>query len=160
MGSALALGLGLAAGLPAFAAATAADFLDLARLLTVRPALDAGIAARAFDCLTAEDPAFPDRVTALAAAVRRAGFTDMRGFHAFAGVQDPQIGETAMKIISALYLGYTGTPSGNSTVDDARFVSYQGALMYEPTIDATVIPSFARGATNYWAKPPASVLTD
>lgn len=166
LGSALALGagtlvLGGAAFRPAFAAGeiAAPDFLALSEFLTGHKGLDAGIADRALAALAAEDAAFPAEAAALKAAIAGDSFSDMRQFAGFAA-RHPDLQPVAMKIISAWYLGYTGTPSGNSTVDDARFVTYAGALMYQPTIDATVIPSYARGHTNYWAEPPASIARD
>lgn len=149
-----------AAGSVPVSAAMALDpFLQLSRVLTNRAALDPITAGRALANLAAEDAGFAAQATALLAAITAEKFTDMRSFKAFIARHEAQRG-TAMKIISAWYLGYTGTPSGNSDQDDARFVSYAGALMYQPTSDATVVPSYARGHTNYWAKPPATLATD
>jgi len=136
-----------------------AEFLALSQTLTGRSSLNPGIAARAWADLSTEDSDFPRKSKALAAAMRDANFSDMRKFSDFAAAHT-DLQPTAMKIISAWYLGYTGTPSMNSTVDDARFVTYAGALMYQPTIDATVIPSYSRGHTNYWFYPPKTIATD
>lgn len=144
------------------AAAVAFDikqFLQLSQVLTNRPALDAVTGGRALANLTAEDHGFPAQAGALLQAVIAEKFSDMRAFNTFIARQQA-LRPTALKIISAWYLGYTGSPSGNSFDDDARFVSYAGALMYQPTIDATVVPSYSRGHTNYWAQPPATLRTD
>ncbi len=148
-----------AGSVPVLAAMALDPFLQLSRVLTNRAALDPVTAGRALANLAAEDAGFAAQATALLAAITAEQFTDMRAFKAFIARHEAQRG-TAMKIISAWYLGYTGTPSGNSDQDDARFVSYAGALMYQPTSDATVVPSYARGHTNYWAKPPATLATD
>lgn len=134
-------------------------FRELSQLLTGRKALDAEISNRALRALSDEDRSFPAAAVRLAAALSNVGLTDMRSFKDFASTH-PADAATAYKIISAWYLGHTGTPAAESTVDDARYVSYVGALMYEPTIDATVIPTFSRGRTNYWANPPTSIVTD
>ncbi|ADO44248.1 conserved hypothetical protein (plasmid) [Ketogulonicigenium vulgare Y25] len=148
------------AGTAVFAqGATALNFVTLSQVLTMRDALDPEIGARALDNLTADDADFPAKAQALADAIAAEGFDDMDAFGTFiAGHED--LRETAMKIISAWYLGYTGTMSGNSFNDTARFVTYRGALMYEPTMAETVIPTYSRGAPNYWAEAPASVARD
>jgi hypothetical protein len=135
------------------------SFLELSQKLTGRSSLDQEISGRALAALTAENPSFPAAAAELATAMKNAGLVDMRQFKTFAA-DHPDVAATAYKIISAWYLGHTGTPAAESTVDDARFVSYAGALMYEPTIDVTVIPTYARGRTNYWFEPPATLATD
>jgi len=144
---------------PAAGAIDLKQFLQLSQVLTNRPALDAVTGGRALANLTAEDQAFPAQAAALLRATAAENFTDMRAFKTFIARHEA-MRPAAMKIISAWYLGYTGTPSGNSDQDDARFVSYAGALMYQPTSDATVVPSYSRGHTNYWAEPPATLATD
>ncbi len=134
-------------------------FLALSQRLTNRAALDAQISARAFAALSAEDASFPAAALKLSQAMEQAGLTDMRNFKEFAAAH-PDLSPTAMKIISAWYLGYTGTPEGEANHDDARFVAFAGALMYEPTKDVTIVPTYARGHTNYWVEPPASLATD
>lgn len=135
------------------------SFLQLSQVLTNRPTLDAVTGGRALANLSAEDKGFSAQASALFAAITAAKFTDMRAFNTFIAGHEA-LRPVAMKIISAWYLGYTGHPSGNSFDDNARFVSYAGALMYQPTIDATVVPSYSRGHTNYWAHPPATLATD
>jgi len=134
--------------------------LHLSQLLTGRPVLNSLQAARINDALTASDPAFPQRLAQLSRAVADDGFDDMRQFAAFCDRHEPVVKATAMAILSAWYLGYTGTPSASSTEDDARFIAFRYALMYAPTLDATVIPTFARGRTDYWDQPPATIASD
>lgn len=164
LGSAAALSAAVAFAPHAFAHAVSAhtrfEFLHLSEILTAKRSLDPEVAVRAFDCLTAEDPSFSGKASALAQHITEAGFSDMRTFNQFLPSAQAEMRATAMKIISAWYLGYTGRPAMDSTVDDARFVTYTQALMYQPTIDATVIPSFSRGHTNYWSTPPSTLATD
>lgn len=148
-----------AASAPVFGNPDLKQFLLLSQVLTNRAALDPVTADRALKNLTAEDSGFPAQADALFKAITEAKFTDMRTFNTFIG-RHPALRPAAMKIISAWYLGYTGTPSGNSDQDDARFVAFAGALMYQPTIDATVVPTYSRGHTNYWSQPPATLATD
>lgn len=135
------------------------DFLRLSQFLTTRQKLDETIAQRIYTALTADDPKFSDDADRLYNTIRSENFADMSLFSAFTA-KHPDLQSVAMKIISAWYLGYTGTPSMNILKDDARYVSYEKALMYEPTRDATVIPSFSRGRTNYWFTPPSTLATD
>lgn len=137
-----------------------ADFLALSERLTGRESLDAKIAGRAYNVLMEAGEDFPARQRQLSQAMEQASLTDMRKFKAFAETQNQTVVDTAIAIISAWYLGYTGTPKGHSATDDTRFVTYTGALMFEPTIDATVIPTYSRGRTNYWKNPPETLATD
>ncbi|ARO15920.1 hypothetical protein BVG79_p1000118 (plasmid) [Ketogulonicigenium robustum] len=138
---------------------TATNFVTLSQVLTMRPQLDPEIAARALDALSGEDDGFATKAQALMDAVTAENFSDMDSFNDFIAKHE-DLRDTAMKIISAWYLGYTGTQDGHGFDDTARFVTYRSALMYESTIDATVIPTYSRGAPNYWAEPPATVAND
>lgn len=136
------------------------DFLALSERLTGRPALNARIAGRAWQVLLDGDADFADRQRQLAQAMDDAELTDMRHFKAFAESLPEALTQTAIAIISAWYLGFTGQAQGHSATDNTRFITYTGALMFEPTIDATVIPTYSRGHSDYWIDPPASIATD
>lgn len=136
------------------------DFLALSERLTGRPKLQAKIAGRAYQGLLSLDANFPARMRQLVEAMDRAQLRDMRQFRTFAADQPQELVQTATSIISAWYLGCTGKIQGHGASDDTHFVSYTGALMYEPTIDATVIPTYSRGHTNYWIDPPATLAND
>lgn len=136
------------------------DFLSLSERLTGREALDARIAGRVWQALLDDDERFADRQRLLAQAMDDANLMDMRNFKAFAATQPEALTQTAIAIISAWYLGFTGNAEGHSATDNTRFITYTGALMFEPTIDATVIPTYSRGHSDYWVDPPASIATD
>ena len=129
------------------------EFLSLSELLTGRQHLDLGIAKRALNALVAVDKQFAAKAKKLNQAIVDAKFVDMTQFDSQFS-HDPQLKQIAISIISAWYLGYTGTPEGESNHDNAQYVSYQDALMYQPTLDATIVPTFSRGHTNYWVEPP------
>lgn len=139
---------------------TIQDFLMLSERLTGREALDARIAGRVWQALLDSDERFADRQRVLAQAMDDANLTDMRSFKVFAATQPEALTQTAVAIISAWYLGFTGSVQGHSATDNTRFITYTGALMFEPTIDATVIPTYSRGHSDYWVDPPASIATD
>jgi len=136
------------------------DFLSLSERLTMRPQLNSRLAGRAYQGLLDIDADFPRRMRQLIQAMDEAQLTDMRQFKAFAEQQPDALTQTAIDIIAAWYLGHTGTVQGHSATDDTHFVTYVGALMYQPTLDATVIPTYSRGHTNYWVSPPATIATD
>ncbi|TCV92087.1 D-sorbitol dehydrogenase-like protein [Luteibacter rhizovicinus] len=140
-------------------AAELAGFLALSKRLTSRPNLDAGVSERIYVALSAGDRAFGPRVAALTKAMDDANISDMRKFNESAVASDASMKALAIEIVHAWYLGYTGTP-GSGTTDDATFITYTGALMYESTQDVTVIPTYARAGTNYWTEAPASIATD
>jgi hypothetical protein len=144
----------------AFAAAPANDFMRLSLLLTTRTALNSEQGQRLFDALNAGDPKFAQALQALQQAIAADPFSDMQQFAAFAQKHDPQVKATAMAIISGWYLGYTGEPVSHTANDPTRFVAFRDALMYQPTLDATVIPTYSRGQTNYWVDPPSSLASD
>lgn len=144
----------------AFAATPANDFMRLSLLLTTRTTLSSEQGQRLFDALSAGDANFASGLQALQQAISADNFSDMHQFAGFVKRHDPQVKSTAMAIISGWYLGYTGEPVSHSSDDPTRFVAFRDALMYQPTLDATVIPTYSRGKTNYWAKPPATLATD
>lgn len=136
------------------------DFLMLSEQLTGKSQLNAKIAGRAYQGLLSLSDEFPQQMRQLIEALKSAEITDMRQFKTFAAQQPDAVVKTAIDIISAWYLGYTGTIDGNLNRNTAQFVTYTGALMYRPTLDATVIPTYSRGHTNYWESPPATIATD
>ena len=137
-----------------------AQFYQLSLLLTGRSQLSQLLTQRALHCLTEEDAAFPEKQRALYQAITEAGITHADQLNGHAVMSSPQTGDTARKIISAWYLGYTGTPIPLRAVDNTRFVTYTDAMMFTPTLDATVIPTYSRGRTNYWVEPPSTIKND
>lgn len=156
--TALAAGMGLgtiAHGTAADGAPPPAIFVDVSRFVTGSRLDDSQAMGRAWSQLVALDAGFPDAVQHLADAVKQAQMGSMAAFMASPLAKDAALLRTATTIVSAFYLGYTGTAIDHRVKDDTGFVTFAGALMWRPTIDATVIPTFARGGTDYWIKPPA-----
>lgn len=137
----------------------AAIFLKLSVLLTNRNKLSQIIALRALNCLQEEDPSFSEKMQLLAnvLSVENILSADELTDHL---LMTGLTGDTAKKIISAWYLGYTGIPVSLRASDNTRFVSYTDAFAYAPTLDATVIPTYSRGKTNYWVQPPKTLHSD
>ncbi|WP_138470593.1 sugar dehydrogenase complex small subunit [Poseidonocella sp. HB161398] len=152
---------GLAASLPfggTARAAGAADFGALSAFVTGRSALDAALAERAYGQLAALDPGFDAKLAALSAAIAETGAESVDAFLATGPA--PELRATMTTITAAWYLGYTGTPDPSQESDNAKLVTYREALMWEPTADATPIPTYSQHRQNYWAEPPASIATD
>ncbi|WP_417760523.1 sugar dehydrogenase complex small subunit [Shewanella sp.] len=133
------------------------SFSQLAHFITGKPQLDEVVIQRAFDCLMAGDKDFLTKAHNAASAIKQAGLTSADDLNGHALLDNPEMAVTLQQINSAFYLGYTGTPISGRAKDNTKFVTYTDALMYPPTADATVIPSYSRGHTNYWVNPPASL---
>lgn len=128
--------------------------LRASELLTGRRGLDIGINERLWTLLCRQDEAFPTRLVRLMQRLNSQRSEDREQIIARLDEEDVQ---TALTIISPWYLGYTGHPSTTKAADDAQFVTFISALMYEPTRDQTVRPSYARAGRDYWAEAPAGV---
>lgn len=125
-----------------------------ARVLTGRPDLAESIVARAKTFQIELDASFEARLKALVAAIGKAEPGERETV--IAGLSEANA-KTAVELISPLYLGYTGAPSPVKAVDNAKFVTFLDALMYEPTADNSIRPSYARGGPNYWTEIPQGV---
>ena len=134
-------------------------FYRLSLLLTGRSHLSHLVSLRALHCLTAEDKSFPQQLSNLISALQAANIVSSDQLNDHSLMQQP-VGQTIRKIISAWYLGFTGTPISLRAVDSTQFVTFTDALMFQPTLDATVIPTYSRGHTNYWMQPPITIKQD
>ncbi len=150
-GAALAFGTTAVLGSSnAFAAATAsADFLRLSEFLTGGKPLAAGLARRYEAALAHHDPHFVQGAAALQAYVAGAQATGIDDLLARTDLGDG-LRKTITQIVSAWYLGIVGDDK------DVELVSYAEALMYRPTIDVLVVPSYGRGPDSWGSKPPVS----
>ena len=133
---------------------------QLSLFLTERDALDPSLTLRVLARCTEADPLFPEKVRGLWGSIRQQGLSRVAMLNTSPVYQNPQYKDTVQKIVRAWYLGYTGTPVSMRAVDDTRLVTFTGALAYTPTLDATVIPTYSRGHTNYWVDPPSTVAND
>lgn len=131
-----------------------AQLQRVSELLTGRRGLDANITARLGALLCQQDKNFPAHLTRLFSNLTTLKSDDRERLVASLDDQDVK---TALSIVSPWYLGYTGQPSTVKAVDDAHFVTFLSALMYEPTRNHTLRPSYARSGQDYWAEVPAGV---
>lgn len=140
--------------LAAPADASQALLLRASELLTGRRGLDIGITERLWTLLCEQDSQFPAQLARLMTRLNALHSEDREQI--VAQLDDADV-KTALTIISPWYLGYTGHPSTTKAVDDAHFVTFLSALMYEPTRDHTIRPSYARAGGDYWAEVPPGV---
>ncbi|WP_434776942.1 sugar dehydrogenase complex small subunit [Neisseria sp. Ec49-e6-T10] len=128
-------------------------FLELSQFLTGKQ-LDPILANRVLEALSKIDSSFPKKAKFLEKEIRWAQLHDVDAFKTSTLFEQPELKETALTIISAWYLGYAGTPVDQVATDNTVFITYTQALMYLPTQNALVIPSYMKWGTNYWVNPP------
>lgn len=157
LGAAIAAGTVLAVGGAAVlgstnayaAAADSADFLRLSEFLTGGKPLAAGLATRYQASLAKHDPKFSASVGDLQRYVGEAKAADIDELLARPDLSEP-LRKSITQIVSAWYLGIVGND------DDVELISYADALMYRPTIDVIVVPSYGGGPDSWGQKPPVS----
>ena len=136
----------------AFAAATTSnDFLRLSEFLTGGKPLEAGLATRYQASLVRLDAKF-----AAAAAELQRYVNDAKAANIDELLARPDLGEplrkTITQIVSAWYLGIVN----NDT--EVELIAYADALMYRPTADVLVVPSYG-GGPDSWGQKPANLST-
>jgi hypothetical protein len=136
-------------------AAPSAEFEHVSRFVTDASLSDKEEMKRAWSQLVTLDRQFPDAVRRLSAAIKGAGMTAMSQFVASPLAKDEALFATARTVTAAWYLGHTGSAATATKKDTSQFVTFTGAIMWRPTIDATVIPTYSRGKTDFWVQPPA-----
>ncbi|MEZ0207351.1 sugar dehydrogenase complex small subunit [Ideonella sp.] len=151
-GAAFALGGAALLGTSnAFAAAAAsADFLRLSEFLTGGQPLEPGLATRYQAALARHDAKFGEAWSALQRYVADSKETSVDSLLARADLGEP-LRKTITQIVSAWYLGIVGNDV------DAELISYAQALMYRPTQDVLVIPTYG-GGPDSWGRKPAGVV--
>ena len=159
LGTAAVAGVALAVGgtavlgtTNAFAADTAsADFLRLSEFLTGGKPLAQGLATRYQASMARLDPTFAAAATELQRYVSDAKAADIDALLARPDLGDP-LRKTITQIVSAWYLGIVN----NDT--DVELIAYADALMYRPTADVLVVPSYG-GGPDSWGQKPANLST-
>lgn len=122
------------------------DGLHQLSVAVIGPRANDHLLAAAYHAAFAEiQPDFLKRAASLAAAMKAAGLSTPDAFSSSALVQDPVQHATAIALTAAWYLGHVEDD------DHGQPVAYEKALMWGPTSDIMVIPSYARGGPDYWA---------
>lgn len=124
------------------------DVVWVARFLTGKADISEDLVKRAYDALLAEYPGFDQKLKTLTERIRAAQLKDVEAFKTSPLASDKDLMTTAIAVISALYTGRVGKGYAG------HFVAYKEALMYRPTADVTVIPTYANRPIGYWAEAP------
>ncbi|MET0519661.1 MAG: sugar dehydrogenase complex small subunit [Burkholderiaceae bacterium] len=147
-GTALALGGATVLGTSnAFAAASSAQgFQRLSEFLTGGQPLPAALAVRYQAALSRHDPAFAGAAGALQRYVDEANAGSIDALLARPDLSEA-LRKTITQIVSAWYLGIVGSDA------QAELISYAQALMYRPTQDVLVVPTYGGGPDSWGEKP-------
>ncbi|SEK00920.1 Membrane bound FAD containing D-sorbitol dehydrogenase [Sphingobium sp. AP50] len=134
------------------------NFMAISRLLTGHPEIADDLGPLAWSALVRRDKGFAAAFTRLADAIGSEKLTELAQYPQSRIAQDPALKATAVDIVSAWYLGVVGQVTPYT--EGADFITYTGALMWRPTYDVTVIPSYSRAGPGFWGEKPASLATD
>lgn len=138
---------GAAGSAPATSAALpVADFLRLSVFLTGGQPLDATLAGRYQVALAKRDPQFGDSARALLALIRSSQAATVEQLLEAPELKD-RLRAMTTQIVSAWYLGIVGQDA------DAELISYAEALMYRPTRDVLVVPTYGAGPDSWGDQP-------
>ncbi|WP_431259417.1 sugar dehydrogenase complex small subunit [Roseateles chitinivorans] len=137
---------GAAPAAPAATALPVTDFLRLSVFLTGGQPLDATLAGRYQVALAKRDPQFGDSARALLALIRATQAASVEHLLEAPELKDT-LRELTTRIVSAWYLGIVGQDA------DAELISYAEALMYRPTKDVLVVPTYGAGPDSWGDKP-------
>jgi fructose 5-dehydrogenase small subunit len=124
-------------------------FMELSSLL-IPHRLDRDVGFRLAAALRMRDPGLEGHVAGLIAIAELKNATIVEDF--FSDVSEGPLRDTALRIISAWYLGVV------VDAPDAEVFAYELALMYQPTSDVMTIPTYAISGPNGWSSqaPPLS----
>ena len=130
-----------------------ADGLHRLSVAVIGPRADDRLLAQAYHAAFMEiEPDFLLRAASLAAAMKTQNLSTPDAFSASALAQDPVQRATAVGLTAAWYLGHV-----EHDVDHGQPVAFEKALMWGPTSDIMVTPSYARGGPDYWARQTAQI---
>jgi fructose 5-dehydrogenase small subunit len=126
-------------------------FMQLSALL-IPHQLDRDVGSRLSAALRMKDPEFTAHIATLLDIAKKKNARIVEEF--FSDVPDGPLKDTALLIISAWYLGVIVDAPG------AEVLSYELALMYQPTIDVMTIPTYAISGPNGWTSeaPPLNSM--
>lgn len=126
-------------------------FLAVSAFLVNRP-VSPILGQRYYSALTRHDAQFPQKLSSLQALLQQHPFAHVDDFLAAFNAES-DAWQTARTVISAWYTGVVGTGS------DLELIAYAEAMMYLPTKDILVVPTYG-GGPFYWAvTQPGKVAT-
>lgn len=123
------------------------SFLALSAILVGREALDTELATRYYDALSANDPEFPSKVTALLNLINTQHIDPLQ-LQKTLDEQHQDLATVPRQIVTAWYAGVVAESTG------AICLAYELALMSVVTEDKLRPPTYAYGAYGSWQKKP------
>ena len=125
------------------------DFMQLSVFATGHKNLDIGIGSALLLAFEAQVRDFSAQVTALRKRIIKSGYQDVEALEA--GLGGDPLHSTLLQIIRGWY---SGVIEGGT---NAKVYAFEKALMYQPSRDVVVIPTYAHNGPNYWVSEPVSV---
>jgi hypothetical protein len=124
-----------------------ASFLALSAILAGRVSLDGALAARLFDALRAQDPAFAQAMRSLLTLIndRRIDPVDVQRV---LDTEKSPLAKLPRTIVTAWYMGIVGTGEG------ARVIAYENALNAVTVADVLKPPTYSYGVYGSWTRKP------
>lgn len=132
------------------------DFTHVSSVLTGHKDLDPALASRVWSGLVSKDSGFPEGHKKLSDVLADHKIRIWPDYEASGLKGQKALHDVAVRIVGAWYLGRVGPMLPRSETGTPAFITYEGAMMWRPTLDVTVIPSYARGGPGFWAQPPSS----
>lgn len=142
--------LSLAQGAERAATTAGEEFITLSQFATGRSKLDADVGAQLLAALRESDATFAVAVDQLAADASSGKYPDIESLEA--AVRGTPKHTALLALVSAWYTGTVPVKG------QPRFITLNGALLYEPIADGSHIPGNCAGATNAWANQTAPAL--
>lgn len=136
------------------------NFDEVSRMLVGKHDLNRGVVSQAWIALTTKMADFEDRYWALNVALQKTAERSIETLKKSEIFADAGHRRTIIDIISAFYLGRVGDINSSSELNKAIPITYSQALMWSPTIDVTVLPTYARGGPGYWRATPSTLSND
>jgi hypothetical protein len=127
------------------------EFMHLSAFLTGYNDLKPDVGAKLFRAYvpgSAENRQLAD----LYGTIRNSGADSIDALVSSVGFRDAPVFSSAVGLISAWYLGFTGQG------DQAQLATFEDALMFAPTVDVLPVPTYCRDETGAWAIPPLSAI--
>lgn len=125
------------------------DFMQLSAFATGHKNLDLSIGSALLLAFEAQKHDFSTQIKALREHITKNNYQDVEALDA--AMKDDPLHPTLLQIIRAWYSGVIEDGT------NVKVYAFEKALMYQPSRDVVVIPTYAHNGPNYWVSEPASV---
>ncbi|GBD57871.1 sugar dehydrogenase complex small subunit [Gluconobacter wancherniae] len=125
------------------------DFMEFSRFATGHKNLDLAIGSALLLALEAQNNSFPSQMASLRELVSKNGYANVEALEE--AIQSNPLHPVLLSVVKAWYAGVV--ESGTT----AKVYAFEKALMYQPSRDVVVIPTYAHDGPNYWVAQPNAV---